>query len=105
VRGVTASEGVMEGGGWEREREKDGGGWGARVERVAGDGCCGVFVCANSGRDERAAEGGVECGYNPCQKVSERRGFRGPGHLVSGADWIPGTASTPVSLSHQSDEA
>jgi len=32
--------------------------------------------------------------------VSERRGFRGPGHLVSGADWIPGTASTPVSLSH-----
>jgi len=37
--------------------------------------------------------------------VSERRGFRGPGHLVSGADWIPGTASTPVSLSHQSDEA
>ena len=37
--------------------------------------------------------------------VSERRGFRGPGHLVSGADWIPGTVSTPVSLSHQSDEA
>jgi len=38
-------------------------------------------------------------------ELSERRGFRGPGHLVSGADWIPGTASTPVSLSHQSDEA
>jgi len=37
--------------------------------------------------------------------MSERRGFRGPGYLVSGADWIPGTASTPVSLSHQSDEA
>jgi len=39
------------------------------------------------------------------RELSERRGFRGPGHLVSGADWIPGTASTPVSLSHQSDEA
>jgi len=38
-------------------------------------------------------------------ELSERRGFRGPGHLVSGADWIPGTASTPVSLSNQSDEA
>ena len=37
--------------------------------------------------------------------MSERRGFRGPRYLVSGADWIPGTASTPVSLSHQSDEA
>jgi len=38
-------------------------------------------------------------------KLSERREFRSPGHLVSGANWIPGTASTPVSLSHQSDEA
>jgi len=37
--------------------------------------------------------------------LSERRGFKGPGHLVSGADWMPGTARTPVSLSHWSDEA
>jgi len=44
--------------------------------------------------------------FSPEMKLMlERRGFRGPGHLVSGADWIPGTASTPVSLSHRSDEA
>jgi len=28
-----------------------------------------------------------------------------PGHLVSGADWMPGTARAPVSLSHCGDEA
>ena len=27
-----------------------------------------------------------------------------PGHLVSGADWMPGTARAPVSLSHCGDE-
>ena len=26
------------------------------------------------------------------ESVSERKGFRGPGHLVSEADWKPGTA-------------
>ena len=35
----------------------------------------------------------------------ERRRFRGPGHLVSSADWMPSTVRTPVSLSHWSDEA
>jgi len=44
-------------------------------------------------------------GRNLLELMSERRGFRGPGHLFSGADWIPSTASTPVSLSYQSDEA
>ena len=34
----------------------------------------------------------------------ERKGFRGPGHLVSFADWMPGTARAPVSLSHHSYE-
>jgi hypothetical protein len=36
--------------------------------------------------------------------LSERKGFRGPRDLVSGADWLPGTARTLVSLSHHSDE-
>ena len=36
--------------------------------------------------------------------LSERKGFRGPGHLVSSADWMPGTARTPVSLSLHSYE-
>ena len=36
--------------------------------------------------------------------VSERRRFRGPRHLVSGADWMPGTARAPVSLSHHNYE-
>jgi len=52
----------------------------------------------------RSMRGHSARAFQPCKKIShmlsERRGFRGPGHLVSGADWIPGTASTPVSLSH-----
>jgi len=35
---------------------------------------------------------------------SDMRGFRGPGNLVSFADWMLGTAGTPVSLSHYGDE-
>jgi len=35
--------------------------------------------------------------------VVRKKGFRGPGHLVSGVDWMPGTARAPVSLSHYSD--
>ena len=31
--------------------------------------------------------------------LSERGRIRGPGYLVSGADWMPGTARAPVSLS------
>jgi len=37
-------------------------------------------------------------------QLSEGRGSRGPGHLVSSADWMPGTARAPVSLSHHNDE-
>ena len=36
--------------------------------------------------------------------LSEGKGFKGPGHLVSRADWIPGTARAPVNLSHCDDE-
>jgi len=32
------------------------------------------------------------------------KGVRGPGHLFSEADWMPGTASAPVSLGHHADE-
>jgi len=37
--------------------------------------------------------------------LSEIRGFMGPGHLVSGADWMPGTARAPMGFNHYSDEA
>ena len=33
-----------------------------------------------------------------------KKGVQGPWHLVSGADWMPGTARAQVSLSHYSDE-
>jgi hypothetical protein len=36
--------------------------------------------------------------------MSERKGFKGPGHLVSGAKWIPGTARATVNLSHCSNK-
>ena len=40
----------------------------------------------------------------PSFDLSERKGFCDPSHLVSSADWIPGTATAPVSVSHHNDE-
>jgi len=37
--------------------------------------------------------------------MSERKRFRGSGIPVSEADWKPGTARTPVSLSYGAEEA
>jgi len=37
--------------------------------------------------------------------LSERKGFRGLGLPVIGADWMPGAARAPVSLSYYNDEA
>ena len=36
--------------------------------------------------------------------LSDGKGFRGPGLIVSEADLLPGTARAPVSLSHSGDE-
>ena len=37
--------------------------------------------------------------------LSERKRFRGPGLVVSKADWMPGTVWMPVSLRHAVDKA
>ena len=37
-------------------------------------------------------------------RTVRKKGFRGLGNLVCGADWMPGTARAPVNLRHYYDE-
>jgi len=53
-------------------------------------------------RKDPATQGAVLRFTGP--EVSDIKRFRGPGHLVSFADWMPGTARALVSLSHHSNE-
>jgi len=59
--------------------------------------------CPGYGRPEKMNESRQSLDEH--KDLSERKGFRGLGLPVIGADWMPGAARAPVSLSYYNDEA